>query len=144
MHLGPTMTKDQMKEAEWLAAYEDWNVQVGIDTGVYSVGQIGKGMWTMPDLMKSMYLTKTNHPEAAANTAWVPSPTLAVLHVLHYHEINVLHLQRTYHTRERTHLKDIMKPPLLREELSPAEILNELENNPHRLLPCFMCCTTTR
>ncbi len=134
MHLGPTMTKDQMKKAKWLAAYEDWNVQVGIDTGVYSVGQIGKGMWTMPDLMKTMYLTKTNHPEAAANTAWVPSPTLAVLHALHYHEINVLHLQRTYHTRERAQLQDILEPPLLTEELSPAEIEKELENNAQSIL----------
>ena len=91
-------------------------------------------MWTMPDLMKTMYLTKTNHPEAAANTAWVPSPTLAVLHALHYHEINVLHLQRTYHTRERAQLQDILEPPLLTEELSPAEIEKELENNAQSIL----------
>ncbi len=135
MSLGPTLTKDRMKKVKWLSAYEDWNVNVGIDTGVYSVGQIGKGMWTMPDLMKEMYLTKTNHPQAGANTAWVPSPTLAVIHALHYHEIDVLQIQRTSdHGGERVKLEDILTPPLLREELSHEEVRKELENNAQSIL----------
>ena len=134
MSFGPSITKDEMKKATWLHTYENWNVEVGVDTGVYSVGQIGKGMWTMPDLMKTMYNTKTNHPEAGANTAWVPSPTLAVVHALHYHEINVLSIQRTIGSREKAKLDDILSPPVLREELSPEQIETELENNAQSIL----------
>ena len=134
MSLGPSITKDEMKKATWLHTYENWNVEVGVDTGVYSVGQIGKGMWTMPDLMKTMYNTKTNHPKAGANTAWVPSPTLAVVHALHYHEINVLSIQRTIGSRVKAKLDDILSPPVLREELSPEQIETELENNAQSIL----------
>ncbi len=134
MNLGPSITKDRMKQAGWLHAYEDWNVEVGVNTGVYSVGQIGKGMWTMPDLMKAMYKNKTVHPKAGANTAWVPSPTLAVLHALHYHEINVLSIQRAKLTDQKTSLKTILEPPVLREELSAEEITAELENNAQSIL----------
>ena len=134
MSLGPSITKDEMKKATWLHTYENWNVEVGVDTGVYSVGQIGKGMWTMPDLMKTMYNTKTNHPKAGANTAWVPSPTLAVVHALHYHEINVLSIQRTIGSRVKAKLDDILSPPVLREELSPKQIETELENNAQSIL----------
>ena len=134
MSLGPSITKDEMKKATWLHTYETWNVEVGVDTGVYSVGQIGKGMWTMPDLMKTMYNTKTNHPKAGANTAWVPSPTLAVVHALHYHEINVLSIQRTIGSRVKAKLDDILSPPVLREELSPEQIETELENNAQSIL----------
>jgi malate synthase len=123
-----------MKKATWLHTYENWNVEVGVDTGVYSVGQIGKGMWTMPDLMKTMYNTKTNHPQAGANTAWVPSPTLSVVHALHYHEINVLSIQRTIGSRVKAKLDDILSPPVLREELSPKQIETELENNAQSIL----------
>ena len=134
MNLGPSTTKDQMKQEAWLHAYEDWNVEVGVNTGVYSVGQIGKGMWTMPDLMKAMYRVKTVHPEAGANTAWVPSPTLAVLHVLHYHEVNVVSIQRAKVSKGNTKLETILKPPVLREELSDEEIVKELENNAQSIL----------
>lgn len=134
MNLGPSITKDQMKQIGWLHAYEDWNVEVGVNTGVYSVGQIGKGMWTMPDLMKAMFLNKTVHPEAGANTAWVPSPTLAVLHALHYHEINVLSIQRTKISAQKTKLESILQPPVLREELSENDIVSELENNAQSIL----------
>ena len=134
MSLGPSITKDEMKKATWLHTYENWNVEVGVDTGVYSVGQIGKGMWTMPDLMKTMYNTKTNHPKAGANTAWVPSPTLAVVHALHYHEINVLSIQRTIGSRVKAKLDDILSPPVLREELSPEQIETELKNNAQSIL----------
>ena len=134
MNLGPSITKDEMKKATWLHTYENWNVEVGVETGVYSVGQIGKGMWTMPDLMKTMYNTKTNHPKAGANTAWVPSPTLAVIHALHYHEINVLSIQRTIGAKEKAKLDDILSPPVLREELSSEQIEMELENNAQSIL----------
>ena len=134
MTLGPSITKDQMKKAHWLHSYEDWNVEVGVDTGVYSVGQIGKGMWTMPDLMKAMYTTKRGHPESGANTAWVPSPTLAVLHALHYHEVDVLEVQRLIQSRERVKLDDLLEQPVLREELSQEVIENELENNAQSIL----------
>ncbi len=134
MNLGPSTTKDRMKQEAWLHAYEDWNVEVGVNTGVYSVGQIGKGMWTMPDLMKAMYNAKTVHPKAGANTAWVPSPTLAVLHALHYHEINVLSVQRTKLSGANTKLETILQPPVLREELSDKEIIKELENNAQSIL----------
>ena len=134
MSLGPSITKDEMKQATWLHTYENWNVEVGVETGVYSVGQIGKGMWTMPDLMKTMYNVKTNHPEAGANTAWVPSPTLAVIHALHYHQINVLSIQRTIGCREKAKLDDILSPPIIREELSSEQIETELENNAQSIL----------
>ena len=134
MSLGPSITKDQMKQVGWLHAYEDWNVEVGVNTGVYSVGQIGKGMWTMPDLMKAMYLNKTAHPAAGANTAWVPSPTLAVLHALHYHRINVLSIQRSRLTGQKTRLESILQPPVLLEELSEEEVVTEIENNAQSIL----------
>ena len=134
MNLGPSVTKDKMKSAKWLMAYEDWNVDVGVNTGVYSVGQIGKGMWTMPDLMKAMYKAKTVHPKSGANTAWVPSPTLAVLHALHYHEIDVTGVQRTLINNNRAKLEDILTPPVLREELSQDQISRELENNAQSIL----------
>ena len=134
MSLGPSITKDQMKTITWLHTYEDWNVDVGVETGVYSVGQIGKGMWTMPDLMRAMYETKMNHPEAGANTAWVPSPTLAVIHALHYHETDVREVQRTILHREHVKLEDLLKPPVLSVELSAEEIETELENNIQSIL----------
>ncbi len=134
MNLGPTLTKDDMKSTGWLKAYEDWNVDVGVNTGVYSVGQIGKGMWTMPDLMKTMYQTKTVHPKAGANTAWVPSPTLAVLHALHYHDIDVSEVQNTLVSNSRAKIEDILTPPILREELSENQITRELESNAQSIL----------
>ena len=134
MALGPTITKDQMKKEVWLQSYENWNVEVGVDTGVYSVGQIGKGMWTMPDLMKEMYVVKRGHPESGANTAWVPSPTLAVIHALHYHEVDVLEIQRSIQSREKVKLDALLEQPVLREELSQEQIDQELENNAQSIL----------
>ena len=134
MNLGPSITKDQMKKAGWLHAYEDWNVEVGVNTGVYSVGQIGKGMWTMPDLMKAMYKAKSVHPKAGANTAWVPSPTLAVVHALHYHQTHVLSVQRAKLSAKQTELKSLLMPPVLDRELTQQEITAELENNVQSIL----------
>jgi len=133
-NLGPSTTKDEMKRQPWLQAYEDWNVEVGVKTGVPSVGQIGKGMWTMPDRMKAMYQTKLAHLKAGANTAWVPSPTLAVLHALHYHEINMISVQRSKVLRQETRLETILQAPLLREPLPQTDITQELENNVQSIL----------
>ncbi len=134
MNLGPSTTKDRMKQEAWLQAYEDWNVEVGINTGIYSVGQIGKGMWTMPDRMKAMYQTKSVHLTAGANTAWVPSPTLAVLHALHYHDINVHAIQRAKLSTQKTKLDTLLQPPVLREALPSEEIIKEIENNAQSIL----------
>jgi malate synthase len=134
MELGPMLPKMAIKNQPWLGAYEDWNVDTGIATGLLGKAQIGKGMWTMPDEMRKMMDTKQAHPEAGANTAWVPSPTAATLHALHYHKVNVAKTQAALAQRSRANLDAILTPPLLDRQLSAEEIQNELDNNAQGIL----------
>lgn len=134
MELGPMLPKMEIKNQPWLSAYEDWNVDVGIATGLVGKAQIGKGMWTMPDEMRKMVDSKAAHPKAGANTAWVPSPTAATLHALHYHQFHVAQRQAELAQRRRASLAQILTPPLLDRRLSAAEIQRELENNAQGIL----------
>jgi malate synthase len=134
MELGPMLPKMEIRNQPWLKAYEDWNVDIGIETGLVGKAQIGKGMWTMPDEMRKMVETKQAHPEAGANTAWVPSPTAATLHALHYHKVNVPKQQAKLAQRKRARLEEILTPPILNRRLSKEEIQKELDNNAQGIL----------
>ena len=134
MELGPVLPKVEIKNQPWLGAYEDQNVDIGIETGLVGKAQIGKGMWTMPEEMRKMVETKMAHPEAGANTAWVPSPTAATLHALHYHQVDVAKIQAELAQRSRARLEDILTPPLLNRRLTPEEIQKELDNNAQSIL----------
>ena len=130
MEAGPFLPKNDIRGAVWISAYEDWNVDIGLETGLDGNGQIGKGMWAMPDEMLQMVNTKMNHPESGASTAWVPSPTAATLHAIHYHGVDVLSHQVSIKNRKRASLDDILQIPLLEgQNLSEDQIKNELENN---------------
>jgi len=135
MEAGVMVPKGAMKEENWIAAYEDWNVDVGLACGLQGVAQIGKGMWPKPDLMQEMLETKLAHLEAGANTAWVPSPTAATLHATHYHKLLVSDVQDRLKQRKRASLDDILTIPLLGEQqLSDEEIEREIDNNCQGLL----------
>jgi malate synthase len=138
MQAGPMLRKDAIKAEPWLLAYERRNVEIGLAAGLDGRGQIGKGMWTAPDRMAEMLRFKSAHPKSGANTAWVPSPTAATLHALHYHEVSVraaqADIEREVQERGPTPTRALLETPLARGSPSAAEIQNEIDNNIQGLL----------
>jgi len=135
MEAGPMIRKGDMKSSKWLGAYENNNVDIGLQCGLSGKAQIGKGMWAMPDKMAEMMIQKTNHLKAGANCAWVPSPTAAALHALHYHEINIFEQQKKLQNRAPTKLDDLLTIPVAdNPNWSVEEINSEISNSAQTLL----------
>ena len=135
MEAGPMIKKGDMKSSKWIDAYENNNVDIGLQCGFSGKAQIGKGMWAMPDKMSDMMKQKTNHLKAGANCAWVPSPTAAALHSLHYHEINIFNVQKELQNREAAKLNDLLTIPVAdRPNWSIEEINSEISNSSQTLL----------
>ena len=135
MEAGPMIKKGDMKSSKWIDAYENNNVDVGLSCGFSGIAQIGKGMWAMPDKMKDMLEQKTSHLKAGANCAWVPSPTAAALHALHYHEIDIFYVQKQLIKRDKAKLDDLLNIPIAdRPNWSVDEINKEISNSAQTLL----------
>ncbi|MBD1163554.1 malate synthase G [Pelagibacterales bacterium SAG-MED11] len=135
MEAGPMIKKGEMKSSKWISAYENNNVDIGLKCGFSGKAQIGKGMWAMPDKMKEMIDEKINHLKAGANCAWVPSPTAASLHALHYHQINIFEEQKKIQAREQAKINDLLEIPIAdRPNWSVDEINSEISNSAQTLL----------